>query len=179
MLILGLDVSTSCIGLCILDENETIVLLDHIDLKKCDTFWEKVDFVKEKIDALFADHQIQKCVIEESLMGFSAGLSSAGTLFTLAKFNALVSFFVREKTKQIPEYIAANAARRAVGIKLLQKKKCGKSHKEQAFEWATTGPLKNRVLPTGRTGKYKPFVFDEVDGYIIALAGARLNKSTA
>ncbi len=177
--VLGLDVSTSIVGYAVLDDEE-IVCIGHIDFKGCEDFWEKVDHVHEKVNTLIDAYNPDKCFIEESLMGFSTGLSSAGTLFTLSKFNALVSYFVRQKMSQTPEYIAANAARRAVGIKLQQKKKCGLSHKEQAFEWATQGPLKNRDLPKTRGGKsFKPFVYDEVDGFIIALAGTKLNKSIA
>lgn len=178
MIVLGLDVSTSIVGYCILD-GEEIVKMDHIDFKKCEDFWEKVDHVKVEVEKIIDEFKPEKVMIEESLMGFSSGLSSAGTLFTLAKFNALVSFFVRSKTCKTPDYIAANAARRGVGVKLFQKKKCGKSHKEQAFEWAVAGPLSGVEFPLGRTGKFKPFVFDRVDAFIIALACAKLNKSTA
>lgn len=178
MLILGLDVSTSIIGYAIIElvENkENIVKIGHIDFKKCNDFWEKTDKAKSEIESILDSFLIDKCFIEESLLGFSTGLSSAATLFTLAKFNALVSYFVREITKKPVEYISANSARKTVGIKLIQKKKCGISHKEQAFKWAVAGPLKDRVMPMNRTlTNFKSFVFDEVDSYIIALAGAKL-----
>ena len=49
-LILGLDVSTSVTGVCILDpgiipdsKGAHIIYLDRVDFKKCKTLWEKAD----------------------------------------------------------------------------------------------------------------------------------------
>jgi hypothetical protein len=178
VIVLGLDISTSIIGYAVMD-GETPVVIGHIDFKKCNDIWEKADKAKEEVEQILSVYAgIQKVYVEESLLGFSTGLSSAATLFTLAKFNALVSYFVRAKTGKPVEYISASAARKTVGVKVIQKKKCGLSAKEQTFNWAVAGPLKDRVMPLGRTGKFKPFVYDEVDGYVIGLAGAILNKST-
>ena len=177
MIVLGLDVSTAIIGYAVMD-GETPVVISHIDFKKCNDLWEKADKAKAEIEAILAAYPgIERVYVEESLLGFSTGLSSAATLFTLAKFNALVSYFVRAKMGQPVEYISSGAARKTVGVKVIQKKKCGISAKEQTFNWAVAGPLKDRVMPLGRTGKYKPFVYDEVDGFVVGLAGAILNKS--
>ena len=179
MRILGLDVSTSIIGYAILDSDELsgIVEIGHIDFSKCNDFWEKVDFARKRLTEIISKHKPEKTYIEESLMGFSSGLSSAGTLFTLAKFNALVTFFVREEMNETPVYISAGSARKSCGIKLLQKKKCGLSHKEQTFNWMLAGPLSTFEFPKGRTGKFKSFAYDEVDGFVIALAATKINKT--
>ena len=178
MIVLGLDVSTAIIGYAVMD-GETPVIISHIDFKKCNDLWEKANKAKAEIEAILNAYPgIEKVFVEESLLGFSTGLSSAATLFTLAKFNALVSYFVRAKMGKPVEYISSGAARKTVGVKVIQKKKCGISAKEQTFNWAVAGPLKDRVMPLGRTGKYKPFVYDEVDGFVVGLAGAILNKST-
>lgn len=179
MKVLGLDVSTSITGFSVIDDSdESLVEIGHIDFKKCNDLWEKADHVKACLESIIDKHNPGVIYIEESLLGFSSGLSSAGTLFTLAKFNALVSYFVYKKTGKVPMYVAANSARKTVGIKLIPKKKCGKSHKEQAFDWCLTGPLSSHVskFPKTRTGSWKGFVADEVDSFVIALAGVKLNK---
>jgi len=176
--ILGLDISTSITGYTILDENFTIIKMGHIDFSKCKSFWGKADFAKQQLEALLTEFPVDVCYIEESLMSFSSGLSSAQTIAMLLKFNAMLSYFVRCKMGFDPHYVAANSARKTVGIKLLQKKKCGLSHKEQAFTWATStqGPLAGIEFPKTKTGKFKPFVADEVDSYVVARAGLILNK---
>lgn len=175
MIVLGLDISTSITGYTILD-NEKIVEIGHIDFKNANNLWEKADHAKIVIDSLVEKYSPEKIYIEESLMGFSSGLSSAGTLFTLAKFNALISYILYLKIGKPVEFISAAHARKTVGIKLLQKKKCGKSHKEQAFEWCISGPLVNYEFPKTKTGKWKNFVYDEVDSFVIALAASKINN---
>lgn len=172
---LGLDVSTSIVGFTVL-EDETPLKIGHVDFKKCNDLWEKADHVKAELEKLIDEFKPDQVYVEESLLGFSSGLSSAGTLFTLAKFNALVSYFMYKKTGKPVTYVAANSARKTVGIKLIPKKKCGVSHKQQAFDWALAGPLASHPFPKTRTGSWKGFVFDEVDSFVIALAGAKLNK---
>lgn len=178
MKVLGLDVSTAVTGYTILDDSMNIVCMGHIDFSKCKNLWEKADLAKTKLKELLALHSIDKVFVEESLLGFTSGASSATTIMTLSKFNALVSYFVREISGFDPEFIAANSARKTVGIRLIQKKKCGLSHKEQAFLWCTgpQGPLKDLQFPKTKTGKFKPFVSDQVDSYVIARAGVVLNK---
>lgn len=178
MIILGLDISTSITGYTILDDEMNIIKMGHIEFSKCNGLWEKVDLAKKELDALLTEFPVEKVYIEESLMSFSSGLSSAATITTLVKFNALVSYLVRAKTGFDPLHISAATARKSVGIKLLQKKKCGLSHKEQSFLWCTgpLGPLAHLEFPKTKTGKFKPFVADEVDSYVIARAGCLLNK---
>ena len=75
MIALGLDISTSCIGICLLRENE-ILLLDHLDLKKYKTLWTKSDEFRIKItEILNSFGKIDVLAIEEPLLGFSKGMS--------------------------------------------------------------------------------------------------------
>lgn len=178
MFVLGLDISTSITGYTILDAEMNIIKMSHIEFSKCEGLWEKVDLAKSVLDELLAEFPVERVYVEESLMSFSSGLSSAATITMLAKFNALVSYNVRNKVGFDPIFISAATARKNVGIKLLQKKKCGLSHKEQSFLWCTTGsgPLAHITFPLTKTGKFKPFVADQVDSYVIARAGCLLNK---
>ena len=153
MLILGLAISSSITGFSVLDENMNVLDIGHISLAKYSDMWEKVDEVKSVLETLYNKHSIDKTYIEESLMRFSPGFSSANTIINLAKFNALISYISKDLSEKNPIHISAATARKTNTIKLLQKKLCGKSHKEQSFEWAVTGPLKNRTFETGKTGK--------------------------
>lgn len=180
MLTLGLDISTSITGYAVLDDYLNVIVMGHIDFSKCKNLWEKADLAKDVLKALLASHKVDAVFIEESLMMFSAGASSAATIMTLTKFNALLSYFVREIVGFDPVHVSAATARKTVGIKLIQKKKCGLSHKEQSFLWcvAPGGPFENNSFPKTKTGKYKSFIYDQIDSYIIARAGVELNKRT-
>lgn len=185
--VLGLDVSTAVTGYTVIDGcsvpgNAEIVVMDHISFDKCAGIWEKNVRLRDEIKRILTEYQPDVVYIEEALLSFRPGLSSAQTISTLMKFNGLASWFVYEITGQIPKFIASTTARKVVGIHIQQTQKCGKTAKQQVFEWATgpTGPLSDRVFDVTRTGKYKPYNYDRVDSWVIARAGLdeELNKTS-
>lgn len=176
MKVLGLDISTSTTGICILETKEKevepdLILLDKIEFKNCKTFWEKVDLAREYISSKSFEKKslnLDEIFIEESLQSFRTGMSSAATITTLAKFNSLLSYFVREKFNKDPHFLAAVSARKLCGIQIL---KNGKSAKEQTFDWAAAGPLKDYPWPLKKNGFPKDWSKDATDAYVIARAG--------
>ena len=88
-MILALDISTSCTGWCVFDENgfrDT----GYIDLSKHKGMYEKAGRVKTELLNLMINYPYDKVVVEENLQAFRPGLSSAKTLMTLAQFNGVV-----------------------------------------------------------------------------------------
>ena len=175
MNVFALDVSTSIIGLCILDNKKNILLLDHIDLKKEKDFWKKCDKARIEIVKISKKYKIDAVAIEESLSKFSRGKSSAGTLILLARFNAVISYICREILNLDPIYIGASDARRLCGIKIQQTQKCGKTAKEQTFEHMSANDLQHIKWPLKKTStnsnfRPKDFCFDRVDAFVIASA---------
>lgn len=183
-MILGLDISTSCTGWCVLDEHGSLVSIGYIDLKKEKNVFKKAKTVQKKMSDIHISHEIKKIFIEENLQTFRSGFSSAKTLSTLARFNGIVSFICCEEFKIDPEFLNVNSSRRSLGIKLQREKDCGKSTKEQVLEWVSSslgntnyqwpirtlksGPRKGqRVLESG--------CYDMADAYVIAKAGAEVN----
>jgi len=76
-LVLGLDVSTSCTGVCIVDKDielddkgSHILLLDKVEFKKCKTFWEKADVVESVLSDILHRQKIIPTVfaLEEPLV---------------------------------------------------------------------------------------------------------------
>jgi hypothetical protein len=104
-------------------------------------------------------------------------MSSASTLNLLAKFNGLVSYQVRNLLALDPQYVSVNHARKLCGVRIEKTSKCGKSAKDQTFDWAIAGPLKEIAasfkLVNTKDGsvKYQGYHYDEVDSYVIARAG--------
>lgn len=171
---MGLDISTSVIGCSVLSDGFNIDLMTHIDFKSSMSFWQKADHALEQLIEIIDKHRPDVVYVEEPVLSYSPGRSSAGTIITLAKFNYILSYEVRLGMNKDPIHITVGDARKACGVKTQQRKKAnGKSHKEQTFDAMTSpsGPLFGMVFPRTKNGTYKNFVADEVDSYVIARAG--------
>ena len=177
-IVLGLDVSTSIVGISILDTSrlsvDRITLLSHCDFKKCNDLFDKADVVEQKLLELKSDYPlISHVVIEEPLMSFSPGMSSAKTISTLMKFNGMVSLIAKRQL-HLPSYISASHARKVCGIKMLKFKVCGLSQKMQTFNYMQQNDLKHVKWPTKKSKKTpEPIVdwaYDECDAYVLASA---------
>lgn len=177
MRVLGLDLSTSCVGFAVVESGDlSIVELGHFSLKNVEGLFRKVDDVAPRIASLIVGLYVSKCYVEEPVQMFSAGMSSAHTILTLAKFNALVSYHVRNQLGDDNiAFVKPNEARKTCGLKLTTKAKAGgKGQKEQTFEQLTApgGLLSHVTFPLTKTGKSKPENFDETDAYVVAYYGA-------
>lgn len=181
---LALDVSTSVIGWAVLPLNANLTVYPlqrgHIDLRKVkDGFWRKVDTTQIELTnlagSLFkAGLNVVAVYIEEPLKKFARGRSSANTLSMLARFNALTSYFALRAFSVEPLYVDATAARKKIGIPLLSRKKSGGlGQKEQTFEFLMKGVFLNENWPKNKNGNIQPYCFDEVDAYVICVAGCQ------
>ena len=177
-LILGLDVSTSVTGICIIDPSKTsdlvgshILHLDRIEFKSCKTFWQKADLAAFEFDNLLKKYPGDyRVVLEEPLMGFRAGMSSAATITTLMRFNGIVSYIAREIFKVDPEYIASSTARKLCGIKLQKTSIAGINGKEQVFLHMKNNDLSHVNWPLKKNGEPVDWSKDATDSYVIARA---------
>jgi len=175
--ILGLDISTSCIGWCVLSaESGSLINAGSIVLKDIRCMFEKAQKTKEALGELIKEHSIKHIVIEENLQAFRPGFSSAKTIVTLARFNGITSWLSYECTKIKPGFINVNHARKAVGLKI--DRKSDLSTKEQVFEWAKKNGMESFPWPT-KTLKSGPrkgrVIFDDScydisDAFVIAKA---------
>lgn len=176
--ILGLDVSTSVTGVCILDprippdpKGSHILYLDRIEFKKCKTLWDKADVVASELAEFLHTHPGEyRVVLEEPLLGFRAGMSSAATITTLMRFNGIVSYISREIFKVDPEYIASSSARKLCGIKMQRTSIAGMSGKEQVFKYMSENDLSHIRWPIKKNGSPVDWSRDATDAYVIARA---------
>jgi len=177
--ILGLDISTSCTGICVLD-NDKVVLLTSVSFPPKLTFWQKADLAETALRDLKEEHNlnITDFFIEESLQKFRAGFSSAKTLTTLSKFNGITCFIGRKIFGQDPEAINVNTARKAVGLKIPK----GTNAKESVFKWVSSEidfKWPTKILKSGpRKGQEVLLAscYDMADAYLIARAAQTLVK---
>lgn len=143
-LILGLDISTACIGISIVYDdgiNEPIVeFISHvspkIDKEKNgiealilrkeifeNDFLTKIGEITEKLDCPLKT--ITECVIE-SPMTYATGSSNAATVATLLQFNGILSDSVYRVLGIIPYYVSSYDARMASFPELLTIRKFNK-----------------------------------------------------
>jgi hypothetical protein len=208
-IILGLDVSTSCTGVCVIDSDvlpdekgSHILVLEAIEfggmkgpsgqkIPACITLWDKADQVARALqslqDQLFCrgpvlgeppvegwisgQEHVTRVVLEEPLMGFRPGMSSAQTISQLMRFNGIVSYIARNIFKREPEYIGSAHARKLCGIKL-QRTALGGPQKEQVFAHMAVNDLKHVAWPLKKSGKMVDWSRDACDAYVIARAAS-------
>lgn len=182
--ILGLDVSTSVTGICVVDDSvkpddvgSHILLLDRIEFKGCNTLWEKADVVRNFFEEVYVRKlcmvSIKRVAVEEPLMGFRQGMSSAQTITQLVRFNGIVSYLARNIFNVEPEYIGSARARKLCGIKM-QKTSIAGPQKEQVFAHMVANDLKHVSWPKKKNGNIVDWSRDACDAYVIARAASML-----
>ena len=109
---LGLDISTSCTGWCIVDDTGSFIDMGYISLSSKLTSFQKAGAISDALSNLHIKYNITNVVIEENLQAFRPGFSSAKTLLSLARFNGIVSYLAQEEYAIEPKFINVNVARK-------------------------------------------------------------------
>jgi len=174
-MLLALDISTSCTGYCIFD-NQNLIKIGYISLVKKKDFYSKVSEIKSFFNDIAKEYNIENIAVEENLQAFRPGLSSAKTLMTLAQFNGVVRWVAYETLGHKPESINVNTARKSIGLKINKKDK-SKTTKEKVLEWVMNQEVDlnfpTKVLKSGRNkGQVRVCneSFDMADAYVIGKA---------
>lgn len=181
--VLGLDISSSCVGVCFLNvssgiktDGSHIEILEHIDLKssaRLTNLWEKADELKLCLSKMILTHAMtpDKIIIEDAAKKFTPGRSSADTISTLLRFNGIASYVVRDLFKKDPDFIGAQEARKLCSLKMQRVSKVNKSQKEQVFEAMMLSDLSHIVWPKKKSGVDVEWSRDATDAYVLAKAG--------
>ena len=137
-IILGLDISTTTIGICLLEDDGSeygkIVELTHINPKVSSKIKgiEQL-FLKKKIFEEFLvkykDFGIDNVVIEEPLLRSN----NVNTVSTLLRFNGMVSDCIYDTLGIVPQYISSYDAREYSFPELMSIRKYGKDEKQYPY----------------------------------------------
>jgi len=179
---IGLDISTSIIGICLLSQDHNLIDLNYIDLRKTKCIFEKSRKVKEFLCDIKEKNKFEEetiISIEESFQSFRSGFSSAKTISQLNRFNGIVSFITSEVFNIDPIYINVNSARK--NLKISINKKLDISTKEQIYNWVCKNfnelnidfKWPTKVLKSGiNKGNVKLLdsCYDMADAYVICKA---------
>ena len=155
-LILGLDVSTACIGVSlVLDEDNgeqpKLVLLTHVSpkinkkSKGFDALIQKKDIFENEFLVGLSSCGITDCVIEEPLVSSN----NANTVATLLRFNGMVGDAVHRVLKIVPEFISSYDARMYSFPDLVSLRRFNKRGEEYPLSHIKTAIKKNHVVLFG------------------------------
>ncbi len=176
-MILGLDISTSMVGVAIIADDGALIRVEGWDLSKCDNFYEKSETVGAELYALRAEYNIKDVFIETALKRFMPGKSRADTIVKLAKFNGVVSWICYECFDLTPSFVNVNTARTMYGLSFPRGTK-GPQRKKMVIEAVIEKEKTAFKYEMARGGKnYKRGTDDRADAVVIARAGEYLLRN--
>lgn len=167
-MILALDISTSCIGYALFNENgDELMELNYVKFRAKLSLFEKLKEFKKHFKFL-EDADIQHIVIEEPLKKFVGKFSSASTIAILNFFNGMVSASVYEMFGVEPIHYNVNTARKTAFPEYKAKKK-GNENKHQI--WTLVREREPHIVWKygPRSAKLVGENFDMSDAYTIGL----------
>ena len=182
-MIVGLDISTSIVGVTFLESDGSQAESFAVVLPKS-TLVEKCLFLEGRLKTAFQGKDVEEIWIEEPFQRFAKGGSTAATMMKLAAFNGMTQFLCYKITWILPKMVNANAARKTVGLKIQREKTCGDSTKEQVLGWVQI-QLPNFDWPqkTMKSGPRRgmtvnhPSCYDIADSFVVAKAGFIKSKT--
>lgn len=168
-MILGLDVSTSCIGWTLLSDAGEYVDIGKIELKKEKDFYIKCElfraFLKRFVGVPLSVY------VEEPVKAFASALSMAQTITLLQRFNAVCCYLVYHDLGVRPTLIMESSARKLVEIKIPKGVK-GKEKKKFVLKLVQDlGTIPDERWSYKKTGNPKDWCFDMADSFVVAKAG--------
>ena len=169
MIILGLDISSSRIGYCLINEDEELLLVDEIKLKSSQSLEERADIFKKTMKIIKEHSEVDYVFIEQPFMAFSGGKTTAATMAKLQRFNGMCSYVVHSLFGSPATLIQANKARGLVDLKI----KRGENTKLKVIEWVQEKYPTEFLVEYTRHGNPKPGTDDKADAVVIANAGLK------
>lgn len=165
-MILGLDVSTSKIGYCVLDYDKNLITHNVMKFKPL-ALEDRAEIFYQFLRDIKKEYKIKHIFIEQPFSMFGGGKTTAMTMSKLQRFNGMCSFAVRRIFGSNPELIAANRARGLVGLKI----KRGEDTKKKIIEWVEKKYPKDFIVELTSYGNPRPGTDDKADAIVVALAG--------
>lgn len=168
--ILGLDISTSVVGIAILDTDKNLITYNAVKFKANLDLESRADFLKKGIQILDTQWRIKHVFVEQPFIAFSGGKTTAVTMSKLQRFNGMCCYGLYRVFGNSPTLIQANKARGLVGIKVPR----GQKAKPVVLKWVEDSYPSDFTYEMTRHGNPKPTTFDMADAVVVARAGIEL-----
>ena len=172
MKILGLDISSSKIGIALLDSDE-IVISEVLKFKTSMSLEERAEIFEQRMRQINEQHVVYDVFVEQPAMMFKGGKTTAFTMATLQRFNGMCCYVVNIVFEMEAELINPLSARSALDIKV-PRGIPSKEKKRVLIEWVKERFDEDFATSLTRHGNYSPGVDDRADAVIVALAGSIL-----
>lgn len=163
-MILGIDVSTSKIGYCVIDDQQNLVEVKFIKFKDGTLEERAMKFFNGEMQRLKKTYKITHVRIEEPFSMFSGGKTTAGTMSKLQRFNGMISILSYGCFEVLPTLVPSRTARSKCGIKI----KRGENTKLKVIDWVSQKFPKSFVVELTRHGNPKPGTDDMADAVVVA-----------
>ena len=175
---LGLDISTTKIGVAIIDANDKLLHSDLIKFKSELPLEDRAaifESIMRKIESKYSPYFV---FVEKAAINFRSG-STAHVMAKLQRFNGMCSYACRKVFKENPTLIDVRAARRSLGIKVPREK-----GQKSLAKKVVIGYVKDRFDEGFKynltyKGNPQPGTDDRADAIVIALAGIQLLEDTS
>ena len=165
-MILGIDVSTSKIGYCVIDDKQKLIEVNFKKLKE-ETLEDKAyEFFHKELIRIKNTYKITHVRIEEPFTMFSGGKTTAGTMSKLQRFNGMISVLSYICFDIVPTLVPSRSARSKCGIKI----KRGEDTKKKIIGWVEQRYPKKFLVEYTRHGNPKPGTDDMADSIVVALS---------
>ena len=179
--VLGLDVSTTCVGIAIVSKGKTVepklVMNEALKLTKsgkpAPSLEKRAEVVAKTLASLFKKHKIDKVIIEAPIE-YMASKSTAHTMAVLNQFNGMVSYIVRTLHGKDGKKVSVKTVRKKVGIPMYKGKKKG-DKKKKAIKKLVIEHMDRRfenfTYELTPKGNPRPTTDDRADAIALALFG--------
>lgn len=165
-MILGLDISSTCVGYSLFSEDGDLITIGYVKLNSKHSLFERLTEFEKHMEEM-ADFDIKHIAIETPLKKFAGKFSSANTISVLNQFNGMISAFCYMKWGVEPVYYNVNTARKTSYPNV----KFGKGTDGKIAVWEQVSKLEPHI-----NWKYGPKSrklvkenFDMVDAYTTGL----------
>lgn len=176
-MILGLDISSSCIGISIFNEDGSLMSLNYIKLKEDGIFKKYDEFVSFMEENEFHKFLIKEIAIEEPLKAFKGKFTNADTIQKLTQMNAIISLWCYKTYEVEPVYYNVQTARKLAfpTLKLPQKEA---NKKLKVWEKVVEAEPQINWIYSKRTAQLIKENFDMSDAYTAGKAHLQYLKKS-
>jgi len=166
-IVLGIDISTKCIGSTIAmiegDGNIKVLEVSHLKLRAHgkhghdEELFVKSELFREKLRTKYSKYYISEVIIEEPLIMSNNSV----TVATLMRFNGMISQLVKDVLGVIPKYISSYDARKYAFPSLMSVRKYNKHGENYSYDKILKSISKNELVLFGS------YPFDCAKKYIL------------
>ncbi len=171
---IGLDISSSKVGIAVLDSDDNIKVSEVLKFKTNMALEERADIFAQRMRQLEKHYVPIAIYIEQPALMFKGGKTTAQTMAKLQRFNGMCSYIVHDIFELTPVLINPRSARRVLGIKIAK----GANTKKTIIEWVKQEYEKDFKFKITRHGNPQPGTDDRADAIVTALGGIRLDNET-